>query len=124
MASTSKSSDATIDHISKDNSPVTMRTLYAILDRTMQGLADLFKSNTKRLKDMEDRLARLEETPVQFDGVFDHSKAYRKNHIVVHDGSMWIAKRESYGTKPPSEDWQLCVKRGRNGKDGIDWDER
>jgi len=44
---------------------------------------------------------------------------YKRGFIVVRDGSMWIAQKDT-STVPgsPESDWKLCTKRGRDGKDG------
>jgi hypothetical protein len=45
---------------------------------------------------------------------------YRKNNFVVADGSLWIALADTH--MRPGEDprcWQLCTKRGRDGKDAT-----
>jgi len=44
---------------------------------------------------------------------------YKRGHIVVRDGSMWIAQRNTSSVPgSPESDWKLCTKRGRDGKDG------
>jgi len=44
---------------------------------------------------------------------------YKRGHIVVRDGSMWIAQKDTSSIPgQPDSDWKLCTKRGRDGKDG------
>lgn len=69
-----------------------------------------------RVKCLEDR------PPLKYCGVWA-AKTYPENSLVTRDGSLWIAKRTTAaypggGAEPDS--WQLCVKRGQDGKDGKD----
>jgi hypothetical protein len=43
---------------------------------------------------------------------------YRKNNFVISDGSLWICLDDTH-TRPGENPraWQLCTKRGRDGKD-------
>jgi hypothetical protein len=67
-----------------------------------------------RVKASEDR------SPLKYCGVWVAGKTYAENSLVTRDGSLWIAKRSTPaypggGAEPDS--WQLCVKRGNDGKD-------
>lgn len=64
-------------------------------------------------------------------GVWDVDRAYLPNDSVTHDGSQWLAMRESKGERPGSSSvtpqgktrapaWRLTVKHGRDGRDGAD----
>jgi hypothetical protein len=45
---------------------------------------------------------------------------FLKGDMVTFGGSVFVAKRDT-NSRPESDDsWQLCVKRGRDGKDGKD----
>ena len=54
-------------------------------------------------------------------GVYRDAQAYQEGDVVTWAGSTWVAHRETT-TKPGdgSKDWQLCVRKGRDGRDGID----
>jgi hypothetical protein len=54
-------------------------------------------------------------------GVFADGKAYSKFDVVTWAGSTWGAN-EATTTKPGdgSKAWTLIVKRGRDGRDGVD----
>jgi hypothetical protein len=70
-----------------------------------------------RVKCLEDR------PPLKYCGVWVAGKTYQEHSLVTRDGSLWIAKRTTAaypggGAEPDS--WQLCVKRGQDGKDGKD----
>jgi len=58
---------------------------------------------------------------LRYVGVYQDGKAYTAGDVVTWAGSTWTAA-EATTTKPGdgSKSWQLCVKRGRDGKDGVD----
>jgi hypothetical protein len=68
-----------------------------------------------------DRIKKLEARPeLNYCGVWATGRTYQKNSLCTRDGSLWIAKRTTAafpggGAEPDS--WQLCVKRGADGKD-------
>ena len=48
-------------------------------------------------------------------------QAYREGDGATFGGSLWLAKKDNPEGKPgQSDDWQLAVKKGRDGKDGKD----
>lgn len=53
-----------------------------------------------------------------FRGIHRPKEAYGKGDLVVHSGSMWIAK-EPNRSSPPGSDWQLVVRRGKDGRDAA-----
>jgi hypothetical protein len=54
--------------------------------------------------------------PIPFDkGVFRSGEKYEQSDVVTFGGSQWIALCDTV-TKPPSNDWRLCVKKGADGK--------
>jgi hypothetical protein len=58
--------------------------------------------------------------PVQiYRGVYTEGKSYERGDSVTWAGSMWVA-HEDTSAKPGegSKSWQLCVKKGRDGRDG------
>lgn len=50
--------------------------------------------------------------PAQFD-------SYQRGMAVTHDGCLWIARAETRAKPGTNDDWQLAVKRGRDGKDAT-----
>lgn len=52
-------------------------------------------------------------------GVHQEGQAYEKGDTVTRKGSIWCCAAESTDATPDGEsaDWQLAVKRGRDGKD-------
>jgi hypothetical protein len=69
---------------------------------------------------MAARLDKLEARPeLKYCGVWVAGKTYAENSLVTQSGSLWIAKKTTAaypggGAEPGS--WQLCVKRGQDGK--------
>lgn len=49
-------------------------------------------------------------------GVFEQGRKYERGDSVTFGGSQWIAKRETQSRPESNDDWQLAVKRGRDGK--------
>ena len=58
---------------------------------------------------------------LSFEGVYQDGKSYALGHLVTWAGSSWHCN-EPTTTKPGdgSKAWTLMVKRGRDGKDGVD----
>lgn len=45
--------------------------------------------------------------------------AYKRGDVTTRDGSQWHANVETSGVPGDSPDWQMCVKKGRDGKHGL-----
>lgn len=71
----------------------------------------------QRMAVLEARLAALEAVPtLRYVGVWDATKAYAAGSVTTHDGSAWISKADIAGVRPGTHpDWQLAVKKGRDG---------
>lgn len=56
---------------------------------------------------------------MEYLGVFQEGKTYRKGAVVTWGGQMYHCQKDETLAKPAEfgPDWQLCVKRGRDGKD-------
>jgi hypothetical protein len=65
----------------------------------------------KRIKTLE---AQLEQR--KYFGIWD-SGEYKRHNMVTHAGSLWIALSDTTGKPGETDDWQLAVKRGRDGRD-------
>lgn len=60
------------------------------------------------------------EIPV-YRGYWREGRKCEAGHMLTHEGSVWIAKRANC-SKPcleNKEDWQLAVRKGRDGRDGA-----
>ena len=56
--------------------------------------------------------------PVMIDrGVYSDGEKYLHCDVVTHNGSMFIAQRDTTDRPETSDAWRLAVKRGRDGKD-------
>lgn len=69
---------------------------------------------------------QVKEFPLTFEipvyrGYWREGRKCEAGHMLTHEGSVWIAKRANC-TKPcleNKEDWQLAVRKGRDGRDGA-----
>lgn len=53
-------------------------------------------------------------------GVYKENHEYEMHDGVTYAGSYWLAKTDKPAGRPgASDDWRLCVKAGRNGKDVV-----
>ena len=69
------------------------------------------------------RIKLLETQPqLEYKGVYEPGATYLKNALVTHEGSLWIARSNTGSApgNPGGSHWKMCVKRGRDGKDGKD----
>jgi len=53
---------------------------------------------------------------LQYCEVHQIGRRYEMGDVVTHDGSMWVAVRDTAGAPGKSADWRLAVKRGQDGK--------
>ena len=73
------------------------------------------------IAELEGRIAALEARPVlRYHGAWCKGVGYSEGACVSHDGSLWIARRET-DRKPGEVDsgFTLAVKRGANGRDIV-----
>lgn len=75
----------------------------------------------ERLCSLELRYAELEkrQPTMPYRGVWRDDTAYQQGDLATYDGSVWHCKSANQGQRPGSAPsfWQLCVKRGRDGRD-------
>jgi HK97 family phage prohead protease len=69
---------------------------------------------SKRLRELEERVAELEGNQQRFCGVHQRSLPYKKGNMVVHASSLWVALADvPEGIAPGTTDlWQMAVKQG------------
>ena len=72
-----------------------------------------------RIEELELRTAQAEKQAEQFKycGVWREGESYRKNNFCTHDGSVWVCLCDTEGRPGQSLQWQLAVRKGRDGKD-------
>jgi hypothetical protein len=92
----------------------------------MGSAIDTIRAQKVAARKSDDRIAALEARVEKLEaqkylGVYRLGRLYSEGSKVTHDGSLFIALK-STGEVPGngSADWQLAVKRGRDGKDGKD----
>jgi hypothetical protein len=82
----------------------------------------MFENVMQMLYALSRRIRKLEESGGQlaYRGIFQRAIAYAKGHAVTHDGSCWIALRDTVAGEAPGGKgdgpWQLAVKRGADAK--------
>jgi hypothetical protein len=67
------------------------------------------------------RLDKLEaQNSIRYMGVYRDGGEYSAGSLVTRDGSMFHCNRTTRASPGDgNQDWTLCVKRGRDGKDGA-----
>jgi len=88
---------------------------------TMDALAPLIASIAGDIAALKRKVAALEARPsIKFMGVYKPGATYSEGSMVTRDGSIFHANKTTTATPGDgSMDWTLCVKRGRDGKDGV-----
>ncbi len=87
----------------------------------------VFAKNTATMalamvKDLEERIVRIESRGVIYRGQFNLSDEYTRGDLVTQHGSIFHATRDTAGVAPAHGDdrkeldhpWQLAVRRGRD----------
>lgn len=67
------------------------------------------------------RIAELQAAPkgLNYRGVYKAGETYEPHDCATWGGSLWFCKQATT-EKPDVGPWQLCVKKGRDGRDGKD----
>jgi hypothetical protein len=80
----------------------------------------------QKAKQVRDKIEALELRTVEaetkaaefrYRGVWQPGEHYRKNNFVTYDASVWACLRDTEGKPGQSLDWQLAVRKGKDGKD-------
>lgn len=89
-------------------------------------IAEFAKANSRQalalIKDLEERLARIEDRGIGYRGNYNQSDSYKAGDLVTHQGSIFHATRDTTGLSPAHGDerkqldhpWQLACRRGRD----------
>lgn len=110
--------DAALREIEKYGEP--RAALVALINDHMHyhQVLSFLRTHTARNKRLEARIAALEARPqLAYRGIWDPRETYQKSEIVTDHGSMFFCRCETKERPGVSSDWQLCVKRGADGKD-------
>jgi hypothetical protein len=87
-----------------------------LIDAIGQGMAQITHGLRVEISALEKRIAELESTPqLKYVGTWEANKAYWPGNVVTFKGAMWHCRQNTV-SQPPSEDWQLCVQRGRDAR--------
>lgn len=72
----------------------------------------------EQVNPLKRRIEELENQQKEFRycGVWAHGK-YHKGNFVTHNGSLWHCDRDTDRVPGKSNDYTLCVKHGRDGRD-------
>jgi len=80
---------------------------------------DGFRTFVFRWSAGERKVERSFSVPTMIDrGVWSEG-TYEAGDVVSYGGSMFVAKLTT-DKKPETDDWRMCVKRGRDGRNGKD----
>lgn len=73
----------------------------------------------KQIKNLSDRVEDLEASGIKYCGVWQRANEYKRGDVATHEGSMFVAVANPRLGEMPGQslNWQLAVKRGRDGKD-------
>lgn len=76
-------------------------------------------ADAERFATLHRRIDQLEEARREFRycGTWQRGASYREGTFLTDDGSLWTCLRDTSARPGTSADWQLCVKRGRDGRD-------
>lgn len=71
-----------------------------------------------RLKVLEEKLGVTEKTlaATEHKGIWEGGRQYERGNFVTYRGSMWVAKKETLDEPGKSLEWQMVVRRGRDGR--------
>jgi hypothetical protein len=98
------------------------RTMSFDPERFVDGLHDYLGKALRPLHDritvLEAEVERAKAAPFQYTGVYEPGRMYQMNQLATFNGSLWIALRTTQQKPADGDGWQLCVRAGRDGKDG------
>jgi hypothetical protein len=90
-----------------------------IANLVQRHVASALKQRDDKIAALEARIVDSEKQAAEFRyrGVWQPGETYKKNNFITFDGSVWVCLRETEGKPGQSLDWQLAVRRGKDGKD-------
>jgi hypothetical protein len=71
----------------------------------------------ERLEALEKRAEALEQRRFEYCGVWKHGETYLRGQFVTHQGCLFHCNETTMDVPATSSAWQLCVKRGKPGRD-------
>jgi hypothetical protein len=79
------------------------------------------KRATKRIEELEKKISSLETKMAnwKYCGVWSAGK-FVEGNFVSHNGSLFVCLWDTEAKPGTDSSWQLCCKRGKDGRDGAD----
>ena len=91
------------------------KTIKLFVDKEVAAASGALQS---KIDALETKIGDLQKRKVpEYKGVWVDDTHYLAASMVTSAGSLWIAKRDTVDAPGSSVDWQLCVKRGKDGRD-------
>lgn len=84
-------------------------------------LAEHFRKLKARIEELESHKKQMEEYGIRYCGVWQRAigDLYKKGAVVTHDGSAWVCVKDFPELEPGTcNEWQMLVRRGKEGKEG------
>lgn len=69
-----------------------------------------------RLNSLERRIEQLEKSPLEYSGVFEAGRTYRRGQLTTRQGSIWFCNSETASRPGDDDSWTLACKRGRDAR--------
>lgn len=91
--------------------------LHAHHEMKIDAVLNIMQAMHRRIMDLESAAADRAKGGMTYRGVFRDGTEYPEGSVVTHQGSLWHANQETKSTPGRGGGWQMCVKRGRDGKD-------
>jgi hypothetical protein len=82
------------------------------LDVIATSIANVIGPLTERISTLESQLEQR-----SYKGVWQREASYREHNLVTFGGNIWIALKDTGAQPGQGDDWQLAVKKGRDGRD-------
>jgi hypothetical protein len=87
---------------------------------TLSDYEQIGKFVGKAIKPLQDKIEELENRPFKFVGVWTQGMELVPGNVCSYAGSMWHCNEPTSSKPGTGPEFSLCVKRGRDGKDGRD----
>jgi hypothetical protein len=65
---------------------------------------------------LDREVAELKAAPLEYCGVYEVGRTYRKNQFVTFGGGVWHCNEQTNERPTESDTWRLAVKRGRDAR--------
>jgi hypothetical protein len=80
-------------------------------------MLDMLAVHRVRRVQLEKRVTELEQRPsLKYCGTWNAHAQFNEGNLVTDHGSLWACLRSTRARPGESDDWQLAVKKGRDGR--------